>query len=39
MGCLGGSVEHLTLDFGLDHDPRTVGSSPVQGSALSMEPG
>ena len=31
------SFEHLTLDFGSVHDPRVVGSSPVLGSALSVE--
>ena len=31
-------IEHLTLDFGSDHDLRVVGSSPSSGSALSMEP-
>ena len=34
------SVDHLnlTLDFGLGHDPRVMGLSPVSGSELSMEP-
>ena len=32
------SVEHLTLDFGSDHDPRVVGSSPTSGSMLSVKP-
>ena len=31
-------VEHLTLDFGLGHDPRVVGLSLTLGSALSVEP-
>ena len=31
-------VEHLTLDFVSGHDPRVVGSSPVSGSVLSVEP-
>ena len=26
---LGDSVEHPTLDFGLGHDPRVMGSSPM----------
>ena len=30
-------VEHLTLDFASGHDPRVMGSSPVSGSAWSME--
>ena len=30
-------IEHLALDFGSGHDPRVVGSSPVSGSALSVE--
>ena len=25
-------VEHLTLDFGSDHDPRAAGSSPKSGA-------
>ena len=29
--------KHLTLDFGSGNDPRVVGSSPMSGSALSME--
>ena len=29
---------HPTLDFGSDHNPRVIGSSPVSGSVLSMEP-
>ena len=32
------SVEHPTLDFSSGHDARVVGSSPVPGSALSVEP-
>ena len=32
------SVERLTLDFGLGHDPRVVGSSPAFGSVLGVEP-
>ena len=32
------SVELLTLDLGSGHDPGVVGSSPVSGSALSVEP-
>ncbi|VFV38414.1 g-protein coupled receptor 26 [Lynx pardinus] len=32
------SVEHLTLDFGSGHNPGVVGSSPVSGSVLSVEP-
>ena len=32
------SVEHPTLDFGSDHDPRVVGSSPTLGFMLSEEP-
>lgn len=28
---------HLTPDFGLGHDLRLLGSSPVMGSALSGE--
>ena len=31
------SVECPTLDFGLGHDPRVVGSSPESGSALIVE--
>ena len=31
-------VECLTLDFSSGHDPRVMESSPVLGSALSMEP-
>ena len=31
-------VEHLTLDFGSGHDPRVMGSSPMSGSMLSVEP-
>ena len=32
------SVEHPTLDFGSGHDLRLVKSSPMLGSALSVEP-
>ena len=32
------SVERLTLDFGPGHDARVVGSSPVAGSMLSVDP-
>ena len=32
------SVEHLTPDFGSGHNPGVVGSSPVSGSVLSVEP-
>ena len=32
------SVEHKTLDFSSGHGPRVMGSSPVLGSELSMEP-
>ena len=28
----------LTLDFGSGHDPGVVGSSPMSGTALSVEP-
>ena len=31
------TVECLTLDFGSGRDPGVVGSSPVSGSALSVE--
>ena len=31
-------VECLAIDFGSGHDPRVVGSSPVLGSALNVEP-
>ena len=31
-------VGHPPLDFGSGHDPRVVGSSPMLGSALGMEP-
>lgn len=31
-------VEGLTLGFGSGHALRVVGSSPVSGSGLSMEP-
>ena len=31
-------VELPTLDFSSGHDPRVVGSSPVSGSVLGMEP-
>ena len=34
----GSSLEHLTLDFGSDHDLTVVGSSLLSGSALSVEP-
>ena len=32
------SVECVTLDFGAGHVSGAVGSSPMSGSALSMEP-
>ena len=32
------SVGQPTLDFGSGHDPRVMGSSPMSGSTLSMEP-
>ena len=32
------SVELLTLDFRSGRDPRVVGSSPMSGSVLSVEP-
>ena len=32
------SVEHSTLDFSSGHDPRVVGSSPILGSMLNVEP-
>ena len=32
-------VEHLTLDFGSGHDPWVMGSNPVSGSLLNVEPG
>ena len=32
------SVEHPTLDFSWDHDPKVVGSSPMPGPVLGMEP-
>ena len=32
------SVECPTLNFGSGHDPRVVGSSPPEGSMLTMEP-
>ena len=35
---LDGSVEHLTIDFSSDHDPRVMGSSPTSGSVLNVEP-
>ena len=31
-------VERPTLDFGLGHDPRVMGSSPKSGFVLSVEP-
>ena len=31
-------VEHPTLDFSSGHDPRVMGSSPVSGSTLNVEP-
>ena len=31
-------VERPTLDFGSRRDPRVLGSSPMSGSALGMEP-
>ena len=31
-------VEHPTLDFGLGHDPMVMGSNPLLGSVLSVEP-
>ena len=37
-GCLGSqSAKHPTLDFGLGHDLRIVGLSPVMDSVLSAE--
>ena len=32
------SVEHVTLDFGSDHDIMVMELSPALGSALGMEP-
>ena len=32
------SVERLMLDFSSGHNPRIMGSSPISGSALSVEP-
>ena len=32
------STEHLTLEFGSGHDPKVVGSNPVSGSVLNVEP-
>ena len=32
------SVECLTLDYGSNHDPGVMGSSPALGSTLSREP-
>ena len=31
-------IQHLTLDFGLGHDLRVVGLSPMLGSMLGVEP-
>ena len=31
-------VERPTLDFDSGHDPRVMGSSPLLGSALSVDP-
>ena len=31
------SVEHQTLDFSSDHDPRVMGLSSASGSVLSVE--
>ena len=31
-------VEHPTLDSGSGHDPRVMGSSPMLGSTLSVQP-
>ena len=31
-------VECQTPDFGSHHDPRVMGSSPMSGSTLTMEP-
>ena len=31
------SVKHPTLDFGSGHDVMVVGSSPMSGSALTVE--
>ena len=31
-------VERPTLDFDSGHDPRVMGSSPMLGSILSVEP-
>ena len=36
--CVAQSVESLILDFGSGHDLTVVGSSPVLGSSLSVEP-
>ena len=38
MGRLGDSVKRPTLGFGSGHNPGVVGSSPMLGSVLSMEP-
>ena len=39
LGHLGGPlVKHPTLEFISGHDPRVVGSSPMLGSTLSLEP-
>ena len=36
VGCLGGSVKHLILDFSSDHDLGVVGSSLLSGSVWSL---
>ena len=38
LGCLGGSVECPTVDFGSGHDPGVMGSNLALGSELGMEP-
>ena len=38
VGWVAQLAEHPTLDFASGHDPRVVGSSPVSGSVLSVEP-
>ena len=37
-GHLGGSVKHLTLDFGSGHDFKVVRLSPVLDPVLDVEP-
>ena len=36
MGHVGGSVEHLTLDFSSGHDPGVMGSCPMSGLVLRI---